>query len=38
MVTGESTTLLKVRTRDTQGLEDVLERIDAIDGITGTRS
>jgi Lrp/AsnC family transcriptional regulator, leucine-responsive regulatory protein len=37
-VTGESAMLLKVRTRDTQGLEDLLERIHAIEGFKGTRS
>jgi DNA-binding Lrp family transcriptional regulator len=37
-VTGESAMLLKVRTRDTQGLEHLLERIHAIEGFTGTRS
>lgn len=37
-VTGESAMLLKVRTRDTQTLEDLLERIHSIEGFTGTRS
>lgn len=37
-VTGESAMLLKVRTRDTQSLEQLLERIHAIEGFTGTRS
>jgi len=37
-VTGESAMLLKVRTRDTQALEDLLERIHSIEGFTGTRS
>ena len=37
-VTGESAMLLKVRTADTQGLEDLLERIHAIEGFKGTRS
>ena len=30
--------LLKVRTRDTQGLEELLERIFHIEGFMGTRS
>jgi DNA-binding Lrp family transcriptional regulator len=37
-VTGESAMLLKVRTRDTQTLEHLLERIHSIEGFTGTRS
>jgi DNA-binding Lrp family transcriptional regulator len=37
-VTGESAMLLKVRTRDTQSLEQLLERIHSIEGFTGTRS
>ncbi|WP_345811039.1 Lrp/AsnC family transcriptional regulator [Paraburkholderia sp. PREW-6R] len=37
-VTGESAMLLKVRTRDTQSLEQLLGRIHAIEGFTGTRS
>ena len=37
-VTGESAMLLKVRTRDTQSLEYLLERIHAIEGFKGTRS
>lgn len=37
-VTGESAMLLKVRTRDTQTLEQLLARIHAIEGFTGTRS
>lgn len=37
-VTGESAMLLKVRTRDTQALEDLLARIHAIDGFDATRS
>ena len=37
-VTGNSATLLKVRTRDTQTLERLLERIHSIEGFTGTRS
>lgn len=37
-VTGDSALLLKVRTRDTQSLEDLLERIHALDGVTRTRS
>ncbi|MGF6772692.1 Lrp/AsnC family leucine-responsive transcriptional regulator [Paraburkholderia sp. GAS199] len=37
-VTGESAMLLKVRTRNTQSLERLLERIHAIEGFTGTRS
>jgi Lrp/AsnC family leucine-responsive transcriptional regulator len=36
--TGESSMLLKVRTRDTQSLEDVLEKIHSIEGFKGTRS
>jgi DNA-binding Lrp family transcriptional regulator len=37
-VTGESAMLLKVRTRNTQSLEQLLARIHAIEGFTGTRS
>ena len=37
-VTGKSAMLLKVRTRDTQTLEQLLERIHSIEGFTGTRS
>jgi Lrp/AsnC family transcriptional regulator, leucine-responsive regulatory protein len=37
-VTGDSAMLLKIRTRDTQGLEDVLGRIYALEGFTSTRS
>ncbi|MCB8877889.1 Lrp/AsnC family transcriptional regulator [Acidisoma silvae] len=37
-VTGESAMLLKVRTKDTQALEDLLERIHSIEGFKGTRS
>ena len=37
-VTGESAMILKVRTRDTQALEDLLERIHSIEGFKGTRS
>lgn len=37
-VTGESAMLLKVRTRDTQSLEQLLGRIHEIEGFTGTRS
>lgn len=37
-VTGDSAMLLKVRTQDTQTLEDLLERIHSIEGFTGTRS
>jgi len=37
-VAGDSAMLLKVRTRDTQTLEKLLERIHAIEGFTGTRS
>lgn len=37
-VTGESAMLLKVRTRDTQSLEDLLGKIHSIEGFTGTRS
>ncbi|WP_035187752.1 Lrp/AsnC family transcriptional regulator [Acidiphilium sp. JA12-A1] len=36
--TGESSMLLKVRTRDTQSLEELLEKIHAIEGFKGTRS
>jgi DNA-binding Lrp family transcriptional regulator len=37
-VTGESAMLVKVRTRDTQELDSVLERMYAIEGFTATRS
>jgi DNA-binding Lrp family transcriptional regulator len=37
-VTGESALLLKVRTRDTQSLEDLIERIHSLEGLKGTRS
>jgi Lrp/AsnC family leucine-responsive transcriptional regulator len=37
-VAGDSAMLLKVRTRDTQNLENLLERIHAIEGFKGTRS
>jgi DNA-binding Lrp family transcriptional regulator len=37
-VTGESAMILKVRTRDTQALEDLLQRIHSIEGFKGTRS
>ena len=37
-VTGESAMLLKVRTRDAQELDHVLERMYAIEGFTATRS
>jgi Lrp/AsnC family leucine-responsive transcriptional regulator len=37
-VTGETAMLLKVRTRDTQALEDLLARIHGIEGFDGTRS
>jgi Lrp/AsnC family leucine-responsive transcriptional regulator len=37
-VSGESAMLLKVRTHSTQTLEQLLERIHAIEGLTGTRS
>ncbi len=37
-VAGDSAMLLKVRTRDTQGLEDLLEQIHGLEGFTGTRS
>jgi DNA-binding Lrp family transcriptional regulator len=37
-VTGESAMLPKVRTRDAQSLEYLLERIHAIEGFKGTRS
>jgi Lrp/AsnC family transcriptional regulator, leucine-responsive regulatory protein len=37
-VTGDSAMLLKVRTRDTQSLEQLLERIHSIEGFAGTRS
>ena len=37
-VTGESAMLRKVRTRDTQSLEYLLERIHAIEGFKGRRS
>jgi Lrp/AsnC family leucine-responsive transcriptional regulator len=37
-MTDETAMLLKVRTRDTQSLEDLLERIHTIEGFKGTRS
>jgi DNA-binding Lrp family transcriptional regulator len=37
-VTGDSAMLLKVRTRDTQSLQQLLERIHSIEGFAGTRS
>ena len=37
-VTGESAMLLKVRTKDTQSLEHLLERIHEIEGFKGTRT
>jgi DNA-binding Lrp family transcriptional regulator len=37
-VTGDTCVLLKVRTGDTHGLEDLLARIYAIPGVKGTRS
>jgi len=37
-VTGESAMLLKVRTRHTQDLEHLLERIHSIEGFKDTRS
>ena len=37
-VTGESAMLIKVRTRDTQSLEKLLERIHGTSGFTRTRS
>jgi Lrp/AsnC family leucine-responsive transcriptional regulator len=37
-ITGESSLLLKVRTRDTQGLEELLNAIHGIEGIEGTKS
>jgi hypothetical protein len=37
-VTGESAMLVKVRTRDAQELDSVLERMYAIEGFTATRS
>ena len=37
-VTGESAMLVKVRTRDTQSLESLLEHIHGIEGIAATRS
>ena len=37
-VTGESRILLKVRTANALGLERVLEKINAIEGVTGTKS
>jgi Lrp/AsnC family leucine-responsive transcriptional regulator len=37
-VTGDSAMLLKVRTRDAQELDSVLERVYAIEGFTATRS
>ncbi len=38
IVTGESGLLLKVRTRDTQALEALLEKIHGVDGVEGTRT
>jgi len=37
-VTGERAMLLKVRARDMRGLDNVLERLSAIDGFTAARS
>lgn len=37
-VTGESGILLKVRTRDTQALEQLLANVHAIEGVEGTRT
>ena len=37
-VTGDTSVLLKVRMSDTQGLEDLLARLYAIEGVKGTRS
>ncbi|MDZ7840926.1 MAG: Lrp/AsnC family transcriptional regulator [Gammaproteobacteria bacterium] len=37
-VTGDTCLVLKVRTRDTGGLEQLLERIYAIEGVRATRS
>lgn len=37
-VTGDTCILMKARTRDTQGLEDLLARIYAVPGVKGTRS
>lgn len=37
-VTGDTCVILKVRTRDTQGLEALLARIYDIEGVRGTRS
>jgi Lrp/AsnC family leucine-responsive transcriptional regulator len=37
-ITGESSLLLKVRTRDTQGLEELLSAIHGIEGIEATKS
>jgi Lrp/AsnC family transcriptional regulator, leucine-responsive regulatory protein len=37
-VTGEAAMLLKVRTRDTQALEDLLAQIHQVEGSSGTRS
>jgi Lrp/AsnC family transcriptional regulator, leucine-responsive regulatory protein len=37
-VTGDACLILKVRTEDTQALEDVLARVYAIEGVRGTRS
>ena len=37
-VTGDTCLILKVRTEDTQGLENLLARIYAVEGVLGTRS
>lgn len=37
-VAGDSCVLLKVRVRETEGLEELLEKIQDIDGVDGTRS
>ena len=37
-VAGDTSMLLKVRTADTQALEDLLHHIYRLDGVTGTRS
>ena len=37
-VTGDACLILKVRTQDTQALEELLARIYAVEGVRGTRS
>lgn len=37
-VAGDSCVMLKIRAADTEGLEDLLGRVQEIEGVTGTRS